>query len=234
MERQITTTQIVKAETRSARASIYVSMPGAVVKYYPDDQTADVQPMVNDVRFDVETGEIVFEPWSVIQRVPVSWPRMAGGFVIAGFLEEHDQVVLEAFDLDPSPWRAQGRSSNPVNPGDVRRLGGNYWRAEPTDLTGPIGDAPTAQGMVIGQDGQPAQIVVTPGKIQLGRSGGDFVSLASKVDSAISNIISAFNGHTHVVTGTLTPPTAVAGTAAAPAVPIPSQSSTGSTLIAAQ
>lgn len=227
MERQITIEEIVNAGTETLRASLYVSMPGSVITYYPSTQTADVQPMVNDVRFDLDTGEIVFEPWSVIHSVPVSWPR-AGGFVIAGFLNQYDQVVLEAFDLDPGPWRAQGRSGQPVNPTDVRRLGGNYWRCNPTDLTGPITDAPTSAGMVVGADGNVAQIVIQSGSISLGKGSTDHVALANLTATQLTNIVNAFNTHTH--TGVQTGP----GTSAVPAVPMSPPGSVASTLIKAQ
>src|SRR5579872_4438298 len=102
MRRQVTTEELVDAGTSALRASIYIRMPASVVSYDPVTRTASVQPMTNDVRFDVDTGAVVFEPWSVITNVPVAWPRF-GGFVIAGFLQQYDQVILEAFDLDPGP-----------------------------------------------------------------------------------------------------------------------------------
>lgn len=178
MQRQITVEQLVQAGIDSFKASIYIRMPGSVLDYDPDKQTATVQPMVNDARFDLDTGAVVFEPWKPIQNVPVCWPRFGNGFVIAGFLEQNDQVVLEAFDLDPGPWRAQGRSTQPVNPNDVRRLGGNYWSALPVDLTGPITDSDVTGGaaLVLGFGGG-ATIVVDHSTITIGKS-------ASKVDIA--------------------------------------------------
>lgn len=198
MQRQVTTEEIVNAGLDSLRNALYVSMPGSVIAYHADTQTADVQPMVNDVRFDLDTGAVVFEPWSVIQAVPVCWPRF-GGFVVVGALAQYDQVVLEAFDLDPGPWRAQGRSGKPANPADVRRLGGNYWRCVPTDLTGPIQSAPSSPGMVIGPDGKVAQIVFDGSTISLGAGSTDHVALASKVDACMTAI--ATHVHTGVTTG---------------------------------
>jgi hypothetical protein len=228
MRRQNTLEQIVDAGTEALRHSLYICMPGSVVAYHADTQTADVQPMVNDPRVDIETGAIVFEPWGVIYNVPVCWPRF-GGFVIAGPLKQYDQVVLEAFDLDPTPWRAQGRSGKPVNPGDVERLGGGYWRAVPTDLTGPMQSAgAAANGMVIGADGNSAQIVFNPGSIQLGSSGGDAVALASKVDQAVATIVSVFNAHAHTSAAPGSPTTP-------PITPIsPAPMSTASSLVKAQ
>ena len=170
MLRQITHEQVIQDALDSHKASLYVRMPGAVVQYYPADQTADVQPMINDVRLDLDTDGIVFEPWPVIHRVPVAWPRM-GGITICGFLNPQDGVILEAFDLDPSKWIGGGRTGKPYSPADSRRLSGNYWSAHPIDLTGPIQSAPTSDGLVIGVDGALQQIVFSPTSITVGQAG---------------------------------------------------------------
>ena len=114
MERQLTLAEVAQGAVDTLRASLYVSMPGAVIAYYPTTQTADVQPMVNDPRLDLDSGKILFEPWLPILQVPVMWPRF-GGMTVCGFLEPNDQVILEAFDLDPGPWRRGGKSVKPVD-----------------------------------------------------------------------------------------------------------------------
>ena len=222
MERQLTLAEVAQGAVDTLRASLYVSMPGAVIAYYPTTQTADVQPMVNDPRLDLDSGKILFEPWLPILQVPVMWPRF-GGMTVCGFLEPNDQVILEAFDLDPGPWRRGGKSVKPVDPDDVRRLGGNYWRANPTDLTGPIASAPVAPGVVVGLDGGLAQLVITATGIQLGKTGGDHVALASKVDACML----AIKTHTHP--GVTTGPGSSGPSAALSSLP-----PTGSALIAAQ
>ena len=123
MERQVQLEQIVSTAISGLKASIYISMPGSIVSYDPDTQTASVQPMLTDPRRDLTSGEPIFEPWGVMQGVPVMWPRM-GDYVIVGFLKPNDQVVLEAWDLDPSAWQEQERSQKPVNPRSLRRLVG--------------------------------------------------------------------------------------------------------------
>lgn len=188
MEKQITMSEVARAAADGLRRSLYLSMPGSVVAYYPNDTptpTADVQPMVADVRFNLDTGAPIFEAWNVIQRVPVCFTR-GGGFFVAVPLAKYDPVILEAWDLDPTAWRAGGRSGQPVNPHDVRRLGGNYWRCIPSDLAGPLTTQLPANAMAIGKDGDQAQIIFSAGKIQLGATGGDAVALASVVDAFVS------------------------------------------------
>jgi hypothetical protein len=195
VERQTTQEQVIGYGLDGLKNSMYFRVPGVVQSYDAATMTATVLPMVNDCRFDLDTGAVVFEPWQPIQNVPVAWPRFGGGpgtgFVIAGPLEAGDQVDLEAYDLDISTYRAQGRSSNPVNPADTRRHGGNYWKALPVDMTGPAADAgASGNAMIIGRDGDVAQIRISTGTILLGRTGGDFVALASKVD-ANTNLVKA-------------------------------------------
>src|ERR1700761_3250280 len=120
--------------TEQHRNDVYRCMPGWVVSYDEGQETATIQPGTNDVRQDLDTGETISEPFDSIPGVPVAWPRFAG-LVLKGTLEKYDPVLLLAFDLDPTPWRKAGRSNKPVDPVDVRRHGGGYWLALPTDLT---------------------------------------------------------------------------------------------------
>jgi len=192
MRKEIQLETVINQALETLRASVYVSMPAAIVDYDPVSQTASVQPMLTDPRTDLSDGSAFFEPWGVIQNVPVCWPRM-GGFVISGFLQPNDQVVLETFDLDPTAWRAQGRSLSPVDPGSLRRLGGQHWRVNPTDLTAPGGKSPnksnpTSVGLVIGLDNGQTLIEIDGNFIKVGHAATDFVALASLVAAQLTAI----------------------------------------------
>jgi len=139
MLKQISHEQILATATDALKASIYVRMPGTVVAYHQASMSADIQPMVNDPRNNLDTGGVTFEPWPVLTNVPIAWPRF-GKFVLVGALNVYDPVTLEAFDIDPSEAWAAGRSNNPVNPAHIRRLAGSAWSATPTNLLGPIAD----------------------------------------------------------------------------------------------
>jgi hypothetical protein len=194
MQRQITTEEIVGQGLDQLKASVYLRMPGSVITYYPATQTADVQPMVNDPRTNLDTDAVAFETWPVLQGVRVAWPRF-GNFTLCGPLNQYDAVVLEAFDLDPTTVWTQGRSGNPVNPADVRRLSGNYWSARPTDMSGPIKSAQAAAAaFLLGLDNDTAQILISSGLIQLGASASNFVALANLVATELGKVKSALAG----------------------------------------
>jgi Phage protein Gp138 N-terminal domain len=199
VETQISESEVTQAYIDSLKNSLYFRWPGVVSAYHASTQVADVQVTLADPRIDPDTGEIVLEPWPLILGVHVAWPRF-GGFVFTGPLAPGDPVVLEAWDLDPSPALTQGRSAQTASPLDVRRHGGGYWLCRPTDMTGPIADAgPAGTMMIVGKDGDPAQIRMSAGSIQLGNAGGDFVALANLVKGELTKIASAMASGTVVM-----------------------------------
>ena len=250
MEKQIRTGQLLDIANESLKNAMYHVLPGSVVNYDAANQVADIQPMVNDVRTDVDTQARVSEPFEVIPSVPIMWPRF-GKFVIAGRLNQYDPVLLIAFDLDPTAWRQKPSSNEPSDPPDVSRHAGKYWAAFPCDLRqNPIQGAGVASAaLYVGLDGGDPVIVINDSTIQLGSSSADAAALASKVDSAISTIVAAFNGHAHPVAALCAAPgmpavfTPVASTGpVAPTVPptggtqpiSPAPGSTASTLVKIQ
>ena len=222
MQRQITLSEIQQAFSDNLRHSLYVSMPGSIISYDPGTRTASVQPMLNDPRTDIDTGSVVPEPWPIMQNIPVMWPSF-GGFILCGNLNPNDQVVLEAWDLDPSAWASQGRSSSPVTPSDVRRLGGNYWRINPADLVTSISDS-LGGVTVLGYDGSQAEIRMTPSGIQLGSTGNDFVALASLCMQNFQAIAMAINGLQTAIPGGYTAPSGGGPCSPLPNVSVPATS----------
>lgn len=201
MKRHLTDSQVIQSFIDSFKATLYFSMPGAVQAYYPATRTADVLPMTNDVRTDLATGAPLYEPWPALKGLPVMWPRFRGSkdkgsFTLAGILNPNDQVLLEAFDLDPSTWLAQGRSNKPVNPAHIARFGG-HWRVNPSDIASPLTGVssstpePGTQALfVIGEDGSSQQIRFNDdGSISIGGDQtDDFVALAALVKGELTKI----------------------------------------------
>ena len=205
MRKQIHLEDIVQATVDSNFASKYHVMPGIVSTYYPGSASApasvDVQPAVNDVRFDKVTGARFSEPFPVVPKVPILF-LYVGPYIIAGPMSPGDKVVLLSFDLDPT---AHIQSGMPADPADTRRHAGSYWCAIPGDITTPdafTDGAAIAQGLVIGTDGGQDQIRFTGGKIQLGATGGDYVALASLVAAELGKIKTTLASLTGATFGT--------------------------------
>jgi hypothetical protein len=192
MERQITDTTIQNVTSAALRNSLYHCYPGNIVTYDSTQETASVQIGTNDVRKDVDTGARVSEPFPVIFGVPVAWMRF-GGFVIKGSLNPYDPVMLIAIDLDPAPWRAAGRTLRPVDPGDIRRHGGGYWWAIPTDITLKRTPSSPTGTLSIGVEGGQPLIEITAAGINLGASASNFVALSNLVATQLGLISTAFD-----------------------------------------
>jgi hypothetical protein len=193
MDRHVTSSETIQAGLDALLGSIYISMPGAIISYDPLTQLAMVQPLLADVRFDVDTDAPVYEPWDVLQGVKVMWPVFGGGF-LAGNLKKNDPVTLCAWDFDPSGVTKPGTAV--VNPNDVRKMGGNYWRAIPESLLPlPTAEATaSAQGPILGIVGDPAQVRISAGSIQVGANATSFIALADLVTAELAKVVAALAG----------------------------------------
>ncbi len=191
MRKHITPSMIVQQGIDSHRATLYHVMPGQVVTFHPGapgvPPSADIQPAVHDVRFDLDTGERFSEPWPAILKAPILYPSF-GPFVVFAPLSAGDSVLLLGFDLDPTAFLQTGKLSDPA---DTRRHAGSYWCAIPARMTVPqaLKDGASSD-LVVGVDGQAGQIRFPPdgSAVELGHPAGDFVALASKVSTELGKI----------------------------------------------
>lgn len=183
--KQYTLAETIQLYTDNLRSSTYHTYPGVVVAFYSGDGTADIQPAVNDVRFDADTQERISEPFPVIPKVKIMYPE-GGGCKITWPLNAGDRVTLHAYDLDPTVHAQTGKVEDPQ---DVRRHGGGYWQAKPEDIT------------VAGAVAVPAGLVITAPSIVLGAGATDFVALASLVATELGKIQTALNSFPPVPSG---------------------------------
>jgi hypothetical protein len=86
-----------------------VALPGVIVKFDPEAQTATVQPLINQVMADGTT-----QPLPVLQDVPVSFPR-GGGFVLTFPVSEGDECQLVFNDRCIDGWWVSGNPSAPLD-----------------------------------------------------------------------------------------------------------------------
>ncbi len=188
--------EVINRAIARGQAELRVSMPCRVNAYDAGKQTVDVQPLIADLE-EGENGEQLFSPLPVVTAVPVHFP--AGGSMRITFpVAAGDTGMLIICDRSIDGWTAQGGLQQPA---DARRhhLSDSWF--EPGVSPNGRWKAASADHITLGDDGQ----------------AGDFAATANRVLAQLQAIVTAFNGHTHVVSGTdTTTGNPIAGTAAAP------------------
>jgi hypothetical protein len=186
---------IIQRALDAALSELHTCMPAEVVRVHAGDhkrQFVDVQPSLQR-RAPNEDGHVVDETLPVIPMVPVGYMQ-GGGFFISMPIAVGDFVLLVFAERSLDQWLQTARkgSQRAITPGDV----GTHTLEGAVAL--PCGPAPRsallagvhATDLVIGHVNGTGQIHITPtGEVQLGgASGHDFVALAAKVDTEISNL----------------------------------------------
>lgn len=169
---------------------IHTYLPGKIVTYYPDTQTADVQPMIkrtywSDTEVDgVAPGNVLYESWPLIPNVPVEFPG-AGGYVLLFPVNEGDTCDIEFSESSIADYLSSGQESAPA---DVGRHKLAYAVCHPVfNPTTPIvpGDAGNNDRVVLGTPGG-VQIQINGSNVILGDGATDFVALSSKVTANLT------------------------------------------------
>jgi hypothetical protein len=190
---------------------VNVAMPARVEGYDAGARTVDVQPMTRRL---VLTSDGAREPEDlpVIPDVPVLFPG-GGGFHVSLPIAVGDFVLLVFANQSISQWRETGEAAAPVDAA-MHALSNAVAIPGLYPATASAGDA-SNENLVLGKNGG-ATISITPTLVNLGEaSAASFVALATKVDTAVTTIVNAFNTHTHPETGSTTSPPSV------PIAPVP-------------
>lgn len=162
--------------------------------------------------------------------------------------------VIDRIDPDGAFAQVEGLSGHVTPEVEVFQPQGVHFKA-PTGadvvLVSPTGDTGNAVAFAAARDSLPEDslgsgegglhylgefkvFIAADGTVHLGQKDPtDFVALASKVDAALSAIVTYINGHTHPVATTGTA-TAQSGTASAPVSPLASQAPVGSVIVKAR
>ena len=196
---------LIREAIESAMLSVFVATPGIVQSYDDDKKTCTVAPATRRVVL-MPDGTTTSEDVPVIQNVPVlvfGTPAIS----IEVDLVRGDTVLLVFCDYSFAAWRSTGAVSDPL---DTRKHGPSYPVAIPWHR--PRGRASEDEKATIGKAGG-VRIHTKTDTIEIGE-GGDFVALQSPTNARLDALEQAMATHTHAVAGTLTPPTAVAGSAA--------------------
>lgn len=177
-------------------ADIYTNMVGKVVTYYPESQTADIQPVIRR-RIAKENGEPVQEDLPMIPNVPILFPR-SGLVGIVFDLQAGDHVALLVLTAAITAWRQSGDTADAA---DVRLHHPGNCLALP-------GLGPSSGPMTFYESGN--LVLECPQFIVLGAGASEFAAVASKVQADLDAIKLAYDAHTHEVAafGTSDPPPA--------------------------
>lgn len=96
------------------RRDLNVAMPASVEAYDPENQTVDVQPLIQDTFLD-DDGTNVVESLPQLPSVPVVFPR-AGGFFVTFPIAVGDHVLLIACDRSIDKFATgDGAETDPVD-----------------------------------------------------------------------------------------------------------------------
>ncbi len=185
-----TLAEVIRAALDSRLLDLHTALPGRVVSYDSDAQTADIRPMVRRALRD-EDGEKVLEDLPVVPKVPVQWPR-GGGFFLSMPLAEGDSGLLVFSERSIDRWRSTGEAADP---GDQRThgLSGAVFIPGVFPSAGALEDA-SGTVVVLGRDGTAAaQIRVTSTEIQLGGAAAA-IARADRVEAELTALKNAISG----------------------------------------
>jgi hypothetical protein len=159
---------VINEAIDSSLDSLYISLPGRVVRYDSATQQVDVQP-IPKVRHVDENGTPVVQQLPVVPSVPVVFPG-GGGFAVTFPITVGDTVLLVFSGVSIDKWLQSG-SDAPVDPetyarhalADAVAIPGlrNFARPRP---------APVANAVAIGAE-TGAQIHVGSSEVKLGGAG---------------------------------------------------------------
>jgi hypothetical protein len=202
---------LIAAAIDSALLNVYVAGPGIVKEYDPVKHVVTVQPAVRRP-LETEDGELTQEDPALVQNVPLA--HFGGSRLSVMHRAVAGDVVLLVY-CDFSPALFRNRKSLSDTP-DARKSGPSYPIAIPWYFDTSDGDADPSVGLPGG-----LRLTFASDAIKVG-SGADFVALAQKVDTALSDLVSWLTSHVHTSaapgspttppTVPPTPPTSVAAT----------------------
>jgi hypothetical protein len=201
-------------------------VPATVTAVYPARQTVDVQIATNNIIFD-DLGNAMSEPAPSISDVPLGVMR-GGGFFVWVPVAVGDGVLVVFSDQSSDTWRSgDGQAHDPGFLGKHTMDSAFAFPMFAPDkkfFADPNND-PTK--LILGKDGSQAQIRLSASDIELGASVGDALGLASKINTALSDLAQALNGHVHAVASF--GPSGPAGTSASSGIAPPITGATPAT-----
>lgn len=172
---------VLEEAISSRLLDVHVALPARVVSYDAAQQTVSVELGVHRV-LETDEGEPVAEKLPILQNVPVSFHRVASGFLSLPIAADDPGLVIFC-ESSIDQWRAKG---TPTPPGDRRRhsLTGGVFVPGLTPNGEELTDPGLATAVAVGETGG-AQVRITGGEVRATSGGAadasDFVALAQAV-----------------------------------------------------
>ena len=172
--------QVLDVALQHARTTLRVAMPGRVEAYNAEQQSADIQPLIQDTFLD-DDGNNVVESLPIVPDVPIVFPR-AGAFYLTFPIAKGDHVLLVVNDRSIDKF-ATG-DGNETDPVDLRSHDISDAVAFPGfyPFTKAVADA-DADNMQIGNEGGATITIKPDGDISIVQGSGGIVNLGADAAS---------------------------------------------------
>jgi hypothetical protein len=183
----LTAQEVIREIVNAVMSEFHFAMPGIVVAYHPEDDTADIQPAFNR-QFLAAASPTPYKP---IPRVPVWYLGPSKGWIHFA-LAAGDPVLLVFNERNIDTWWTTGSQAVPP---DQRMLGLSDaiclpgWRPNPQKIT--LKGAPDSFEMAFGT----AWIEMTAaGKFKMENAGASLKGILSDIVSMMSNASTSPSG----------------------------------------
>lgn len=195
-----TDAELIFEAIESALIDVHVALPAQVQSYDVVTQTVEVQLQVKRMLPKLD-GQFVTESLPVIQNVPVEFMRTKA-FAITLPIQTGDYGFVVFSEMSIDQWRSKGIETSA---GDIGRhtLTGGVFRPGLNPNADKLSDAAHPTNLVVGLDGDNAQIHITPsGSILI---GADATKAAAREGDAVSVVVPAGTFLTAATGGVLNP-----------------------------
>ena len=165
------TAQVIEDAIEARLIDVHVALPGAVQKYVPTKQTADIELQLDRILPKAD-GTFVTESLPILQNIRVAFPG-GGDFYVSFPLKVGDTGLVIFNEMSIDQWRSIGVVTSPGDIGRHTLTGGVFYPGLTTDLDA-ITDADIATKAVFGRRGGAAVTIANDDETEVKNAAGSF------------------------------------------------------------
>lgn len=113
---------LLNAALEAHANELRVALPGVIVKYYEETNTADVRVSVKQRLAETDDAPEEWQEFPTLRNIPVKFPRTEN-YAVTFPMAEGDRVDVNFSDVNLSTWRAGGEEERDPQ---VHGIGGAY------------------------------------------------------------------------------------------------------------